>query len=564
LYRERDTLGLAQDEMRLLEQRHRDYLRSGVALKDADGARLVAIKERLAELDVVFQRNLMSATDAFELTLTEESQLSGLPDFVRATARREPANGQPVHYVFTLKYASVTTFLTYSAQRGLREILWRAWTRRAGEGAFDNRQIASEMVMLRQELARLLGYRNYAEFVLEDRMAGTPGRVLSLLNTVWEPAKALCRSELEDLRSLAAELGEPTDIEPWDWRYLADKLRNRRFKLDMPAISQHLELESVIDAAFGSAARLFGLSFHERHDVPLHHPDARLWEVRRHGRTSGYFVGDYFARERKQSGAWESEFRLQSRDDAPTLPIVINSTSFLRDTSGRTLLDIDQTTTVFHEFGHALHSLLSDVRFNRQSGTRVARDFVEVPSHLFENWVWQPEVLSRHAKHVETGAPLPLETIGQIKASRTFNEGFELVRYLAPALMDIALHSLESPEPIDIDAFEATQLADLDAIPEADVNMHLPNFRHIFSEDGYAVGYYGYLWAQVLEADIFAAFEEAGDPFAEQVAQRLHDSLLSRGGAVDPSAAFHEFRSREPDIAALARKRGFARWLSAG
>lgn len=531
-------------------------------MSEADGTRLVVIKEQLAELGVLFQRNLMSATDAFKLILTDESELIGLPEFVRSTARRETADAVSASYVFTLIHASATSFLTYSSRRDLRETLWRAWIGRARDGAFDNREIASEMVQLRQELAHLLGYKSYAAYVLEDRMAGSPENALSLLNKVWAPAKALCGSELAELRTLAAELGEPTDIEPWDWRYLSAKLRDRRFNLDMASVSQYLELEALIGAAFDCANRLFGLSFHERHDIPLHHSDARVWEIRRDGCTSGYFVGDYFARERKQPGAWESEFRLQSGGDTPTLPIAINSVSAVRDHAGRALLDIDQATTVFHEFGHALHSLLSDVRFYQQSGTRVARDFVELPSHLFENWIWQPEVLARHARHVETGEPLPPEVLAQISASRIFNEGFELVRYLAPALIDIALHSVEDVRSIDIEAFETEQLAALGAIPQADMNMHLWNFRHIFSESGYAAGYYGYLWAQVLESDVFEAFEEAGDPFDVQTAQRLTACLLSRGNSVEPGAAFRNFRSRGPDIGPLARRRGFAQWLS--
>lgn len=563
LHSDKRIFNLADDEMRLLEQLHKDYLRTGIALGESEGARLVAIKERLAELDVLFQRNLMSATDAFKFVLTDASELIGLPDFVLNSARQGATGGAVPSYVFTLLYASVTSFLAYSSRRDLRETLWQAWIGRCRGGEFDNRAIAGEMIGLRQELAHLLGYKNYAEYVLEDNMAGSPENALSLLHQIWEPAKAQCLCELDDLKVLAAELGEPTDIKPWDWRYLSTKLRDRRFNLDMATVSQYLELDAVIGAAFDCANRLFGFSFHERHDISLHHGEARIWEIRHEGLTRGYFVGDFFARERKHPGAWESEFRLQCGGDVPTLPIAINSASVVRDIAGRALLDIDQATTVFHEFGHALHSLLSDVRFYRQSGTRVARDFVELPSHLFENWIWQPEVLARHARHVDTGEPLPSEILAQIKASRVFNEGFELVRYLAPALLDIALHSVDDVRVVDIEAFESEQLAVLGAIPQADMNMHLWNFRHIFSEGGYAVGYYGYIWAQVLEADVFEAFEEAGDLFDIQTARRLVTCLLSRGNSVEPGAAFRNFRSRDPDIGPLARKRGFAQWMNA-
>jgi peptidyl-dipeptidase Dcp len=557
-YERREAMRLAEDELRLLERIRLDYVRAGIALSAEESARLIMLKERLAELDVLFNRNLVASTDAFKLELSTEEELEGLPEFVRNAARCAGADTHSPKYVFTLKHSSVVAFLTFSDRRDLRERVWHAWTSRCNGLDFDNREIAQEIVTLRLTLARLLGYKCYADFALEDRMAATPDAALSMLREVWGPAKLLCASELDDLRALAVELGEPVTIQPWDWRYLSQKLRDKRFKLDTSQVSEHFALESVVTAAFDCANRLFGLSFYERHDVTLHHRDARLWDVRRNDQTIGYFIADYFARENKQPGAWESEFRMQSNGRSPLLPIVINSASFSRDLANPTLLSIDNVKTVFHEFGHALHCLLSDVRFSRLSGTRVARDFVEFPSHLFENWALQPEVLARHARHIVTGEPIASEMVEQLRASQKFNEGFELVRYLAPALIDIELHSLQETETLNIEAFEKDLLSSLGSPPEAGVNMHLPQFRHIFSEDAYAAGYYGYLWAQILEADAFSAFEEAGDPFDTDVAQRLYQAALSVGNARNPSEAFCRFRLRAPDPAALARKRGLA------
>ncbi|RKP48373.1 M3 family metallopeptidase [Trinickia fusca] len=558
LYQSRHQQGLAADELRLLERIHLDFVRNGVALRQDDADRFAAIKERLAQLCVTFSQNLVASTDAFKLELTTADELKGLPDFVRDAARIEKSKETSARYVFTLKYSSVVSFLTYSSRRDLRERIWRAWSARCTEPAFDNRPVIREIVALRLDLAKLLGYRSYADYALSDRMAGTPQAARALLDSLWAPAKALCQTELADLRAIAADLGESTDIEPWDWRYLTERLKARKFNIDAAFVSRHFELESVIRAVFDCAHRLFGLSFRERNDVVLYHPDVRLWDVEQQGRIIGYFVADYYARDRKNSGAWESEFRMRCDGHDPMLPIVINSASLQGRAGAPTQLGIDDVDTLFHEFGHALHSLLSNVRFSRLSGTRVARDFVEFPSHLFENWVLDPELLALHAKHADTGAPIPDELIASLRAARVFNEGFELVRYLASALIDIELHSLPDATGLDIEAFQSKQFASFGMVREADVNHRLSHFRHIFSGDGYAAGYYVYLWAQVLEADAFEAFMEIDDPFDPQVAKRLHDCLLSIGNARDPDLAFRDFRGRAPDPMALARKRGVA------
>ena len=556
IFQSRHGLGLAEDERRLLERVHADYVRNGVHLLAPDARRFSAIKARLAELYVTFNQNLLASTDAFCLVLTGEDELAGLPEFVRRPARAAQPTGEPNKHVFTLKYSSVVSFLTYSSRRDLRERIWQAWTSRCTEPAVDNRPVIREAIALRAELAQLLGFRHFAHYALSDKMAGSPQAARALLERLWTPAKALCESELEALRSLAAEIGEPTEIEPWDWRYLTERLRASRFDIDAGFVSKHFELESSIRAAFNCAHRLFGLSFRERDDTVLHHRDARLWEVEQRGRTIGYFVADYYARDGKTSGAWQSEFRMRCDGLDATLPLVINSASFQGSRHTSTELSINDVRTLFHEFGHALHSLLSNVRFRGLSGTRVFSDFVEFPSHLFENWVLDKTLLATHAKHSETDAPIPDSLIASLRASTRFNEGYELVRYIASALLDIELHSIASPTDLDVDEFQSNCLERLGVIREADVNHRLTYFRHLFGGDDYAAGYYGYLWAQVLEADAFEAFIESGDPFDEALAAKLHDHLFSAGNSVDPASAFIRFRGRAPDPMALARKRG--------
>ncbi|WP_310633395.1 M3 family metallopeptidase [Paraburkholderia sp.] len=561
LWRTRHTLGLKADELRLLELIHADYVRNGVHLSPQDSTRLHAIKERLAQLYVTFNHNLVASTDAFKLVLTEDAELAGLPDFIRRAALTEKEAEHANQYVFTLTYSSVVPFLTWSARRDLRERIWRAWTSRCTEPDVDNRPVVREVIQLRAEQAKLLEFENFAHYALTDRMAGTPQAVRDMLESIWEPASALCESELAALRSFARETGEPVDIEPWDWRYLTERLRTREFNIDAELVGQHFELESSIRAAFDCAHRLFGLSFRERHDVALYHPDVRLWDVEQRGQTIGYFAADYYARDGKTSGAWESEFRMRCDGLDATLPFVINSASFQGARGKRTQLALKDVRTLFHELGHALHSLLSGVRFRRLSGTRVQRDFVEFPSHLMENWVLDPTLLATHARHADTGNVIPDELVRSLRAASRFNEGYELVRYIASALADIELHSLADCSDVDIDAFQASYFERLGVMREVDVNHRLPCFRHAFGGIEYAAGYYSYLWAQVLEADAFEAFTETGDAFNAELAARLHDSLFSIGNSIDPGAAYREFRRRAPDPLALARKRGFGAGL---
>ncbi|WP_322007645.1 M3 family metallopeptidase [Paraburkholderia tropica] len=557
VFHTRHTLELEADELRLLELIHADYVRNGVHLAPDASMRLHAIKERLAQCYVAFNKNLVASTDAFKLILTDEAELAGLPDFIRRAALTEDQPDRANEYVFTLAYSSVVPFLTWSARRDLRERIWRAWTSRCTEPDVDNRPIVREVVQLRAEQAKLLGFENFAQYALTDRMAGTPQAVRELLESIWTPARMLCEAELAALRSFASETGEPAEIEPWDWRYLTERLRTREFNIDAEQVGQYFELESSIRAAFDCAHRLFGLQFRERHDVALYHPDVRLWDVEQHGRLIGYFAADYYARVGKASGAWESEFRMRCDGIDATLPFVINSTSFQGVRGKPTQLALRDVQTLFHEMGHALHSLLSRVRFRRLSGTRVQRDFVEFPSHLMENWVLDPTLLATHARHVETGEAMPDALVRSLRAASCFNEGYELVRYIASALADIELHSLAECADLDIETFQSRYFERLGVMREVDVNHRLPCFRHAFGGSEYAAGYYSYLWAQVLEADAFEAFEESGNAFDAPLAARLHDCLFGIGNSMDPAAAYQAFRRRSPDPLALARKRGF-------
>jgi peptidyl-dipeptidase Dcp len=451
-------------------------------------------------------------------------------------------------------------FLTFSTRRDLRQQAYRLWkSRGAHEGGHDNRPLARRILALRQEQARLHGYANYAELALVDRMAGTPAAVRELLLRVWQPAKERALDERAELQQLARADGIAA-IEPWDWRYYAQRLRAQRYRLDEAELKPYFSLERMLEAAFDVAGRLFGLRFIERPQIETYHPDVRAFEVRRsecgQERIVGLFLSDNFARPGKRSGAWMSAYRWQSRR-AGSLPIIVNNNNFAHAPAGEpTLLSFDDVRTLFHEFGHGLHGLLSEVDYERLSGTRVLRDFVELPSQLYEHWALEPAVLKVHARHAHTGAPIPDDLLARLRAARHFNQGFETVGYTACALLDLALHERSDAGDVDLDAFENEELARLGLPPGASTYHRLPHFQHLFSSSAYAAGYYVYLWAEVLDADGFGAFEEAGDPFHAPTAQRLHRHIYATGGSVEPMAAYRAFRGRDPKIEPLLAKRG--------
>jgi peptidyl-dipeptidase Dcp len=560
LHAVRADLGLDPESLRLLERVHLDFVREGAKLSDAAKARSAAIVERLAALSTQFGQNILADEASYRLVLSGERDLAGLPEGLRAAARSAAQQrGLPDAWVITLSRSLIVPFLTYSERRDLREQAFRAWTRRGeNDGPHDNRPIARAILALRGELARLHGHASYADYALADRMAGKPAAVARLLGEVWEPAKARAAAERDALAAMAVAHGETHAIEPWDWRYYAEKVRRARYGFDEAEVKPYFSLERMLVAAFDTAQRLFGLKFVERRDLETYHPDVRAFEVRnRDDRTIGVFLSDNFARPSKRGGAWMSDYRAQSRVAGETLPIVVNNNNFAKAPLGEaTLLSADDLRTLFHEFGHGLHGLLSQVTYERLSGTRVLKDFLELPSQIFEHWAFEPAVLRRHALHHLTGKPIPDPLVERLERARRFNQGFETVEYTACALVDMALHGQTESDDLDIGAFERAALERIGMPREIVLRHRLPHFSHLFSGSGYAAGYYVYMWAEVLDADGFDAFVEAGDPFDPAVAERLYRYVYSSGGTLDPAQAYRLFRGRDPDVGPMLAKRG--------
>ncbi len=552
LHRQRDTLDLAEDQRRLLERTHLGFVRSGAALDPAAKARMAAISQRLAVLHTAFGQNVLHDEKSWHLPLGEPD-LDGLPDFVRAGAAQAAAERGLPGYAITLSRSLIEPFLTFSARRDLRQTAYQAWIARGMHpGEHDNRGLIPEILALRAERAKLLGYPSFAAFRLADTMAGTPEAVQSLLAEVWEPAKHKAGLERDRLLAVAQAEGFNGALAPWDWRFYAEKVRRADYALDEAEMKPYFVLEAIQQAAFDTATRLFGLSFTPRPDMPAYHPDVQAYEVRDAAGHVGVFLADPFARADKRSGAWMSSYRDQEALDEPVSPIIVNNNNFARSTP--TLLSFDDATTLFHEFGHALHGLLSQVRYPGQSGTSVRRDFVELPSQIYEHWAELPDTLRRYARHCETGAPIPDALITRLLAAQGFNQGFATVEYASSALIDMALHSHPAPETIAVEAFEAETLARIGMPAEIGLRHRPAHFQHLFAGGGYAAGYYSYLWAEVLDADGFEAFTEAGDPFDPAIAARLR-TLLSAGDTRDPMQLYVAFRGRPPSTAALLRSR---------
>jgi peptidyl-dipeptidase Dcp len=559
LWQQRETLGLDAEQLRALDRHHVTFRRAGAGQSPDAKARLAEIGERLATLGTQFSQNVLADENAFALIL-DEADLDGLPDWQRAAAAETATQrGHEGKYAITLARSSIEPFLQMSSRRDLREQVFRAWVARGeNDGPSDNRAIAAEMVKLRAEKARLLGHASYADYRLADMMAGRPAAAQSLLDEVWTRGRARALREQASLQELVTAEGGNFTLQPWDWRHYAEKRRKAAFDLDEAAFKPYLPLEEMIAAVFFTAQRLFGLSFEERKDIALYHPDARAWNVRdAAGRDVGLFIGDYFARASKHGGAWMGAYRDQQKLDGEVRPIIVNVLNFVKPPPGEAcLLSFDDARTLFHEFGHALHGLLSDVIFPSLAGTNVASDFVEFPSQLYEHWFEQSEILRRFARHYQTGEPMPEALIEKVMAARQFNQGFLTVEYTASALVDLALHSAPEVDDLDVVAFERAKLAEL-GMPEAIVMRHrLPHFAHVFAGDGYSSGYYSYLWSEVLDADGFAAFAEAGDIFDPEVAARLKQHVYSAGNRADPDAAYLAFRGRAAAAEPLLKKRG--------
>ena len=548
---QREALDLTAEQQRVLMLTHRGFVRGGAALEGAADQRMQEIKGRLAVLGTQFTQNLLADERDWFLELAEDD-LEGLPDFAVQAARSAGEEKGVDGPVVTLSRSLITPFLQFSPRRDLREIAFRAWAARgAGGGGTDNRDIAAEILALRQERAALLGYDNFADYKLETEMAKTPQAVRDLLMQVWTPAKAQADADGEILTRMMREDGINGDLEPWDWRYYAEKRRKIEHDLDEAELKPYLQLDRMIEASFDCANRLFGLKFSPL-DVPLYHPDCRAWEVTRDGQHIAVFIGDYFARGSKRSGAWCSAMRAQAKLPRQQTPIVINVCNFAKGDPA--LLSWDDARTLFHEFGHALHQMLSDVSYESISGTSVARDFVELPSQLYEHWLEVPEVLQKFATHAETGAPMPQEMLQKVLGAATYDMGFQTVEYVASALVDLAFH--EGAAPADVMAKQAEVLADI-GMPQAITMRHAtPHFAHVFSGDGYSSGYYSYMWSEVMDADAFAAFEEAEGPFDAERAKALEEHILSKGGSVDAAELYVAFRGRLPGVEALLKGRG--------
>jgi peptidyl-dipeptidase Dcp len=566
LHARRATLGLDAESLRLLERQHLDFVRNGAQLPEPQRRRHAELMQALAELHTRFGQNVLRAEADWYLPLPDAAAMAGLPPFVRAAARQAALERGLPGAVVTLARSLVVPFLSFSERADLREQVWRAWVGRGeADGAHDNRPLVREILRLRHELAGLMGHACYADFALADTMAGTRERVDALLQAVWQravPRAHADRQALQALRDAARpdEAGQP--LRDWDWRFWAERLKRERFALDDAEVKPYFELGRVVAAAFDCAGRLFGLRFERRDDLPVYHPDVVAYEVKRtDGTLVGLFLQDNFARPGKRSGAWMNALRWQARNTeggAPQTPIILNNNNFARGEAGSpTLLSLDDARTLFHEFGHGLHGLLSELRWQRLSGTQVLRDFVELPSQLFEHWITEPEVLRRHARHWQTGEPMPDALLERLQRARRFNQAYETVRYTASALLDMALHArTEAEPPADVCAWEREFLAAAGLPEGCGVNHRLVHFQHLFSGSSYAAGYYVYLWAEVLDADGYGAFAEAGGPFDAAVAERLRRHVYAAGNGVEPNAAFAAFRGRPPTLEPLLAKRG--------
>ena len=549
----RETLNLSEERARVLMLTRRGFVRSGAALEGGAEARMKEIKSRLASLGTAFTQNLLADERDWFMELSEDD-LEGLPDFVVDAARAAGDEKSAEGPVVTLSRSLIVPFLQFSPRRDLREVAYKAWAARgANGGETDNREIAAEILKLREERAGLLGYESFAAYKLETEMAKTPEAVRELLMAVWEPAKARANADAEVLEEMMQADGVNGPLEAWDWRYYAEKRRKVEHDLDEAALKPYLQLDRMIDAAFACAHRLFGLEFREISPA-LYHPDCRAWEVTRDGQHVAVFIGDYFARGSKRSGAWCSAMRAQAKFPKVQAPIVINVCNFAKGDPA--LLSYDDARTLFHEFGHALHQMLSNVTYESISGTSVARDFVELPSQLYEHWLEVPQVLAEFATHAETGEPMPADMLQTVLDAANFDMGFQTVEYVASALVDLDFH--DGGAPTDPMAAQADTLQRL-GMPRAIGMRHAtPHFAHVFAGDGYSAGYYSYMWSEVMDADAFEAFEEAGNAFDPERAKALEDNILSTGGSREADQLYVAFRGRLPGVEALLKGRGLA------
>jgi len=559
VYERRDNSNLTAEQKRLCWLHYQHFARTGAQLDEAAKQKLSDINQRLASLYTEFSQNVLKDENDVQLVLEDETQLAGLPVAEREAAAAEATTrGLKGKWAIANTRSSVEPFLTYSTRRELREQVWRNFVSRGDHGATDNKIIASQILKLRKDRARLLGHETFAHWQLEDTMAKHPDKAVQLMRSMWQPAVQRVQQEVTDMQQLADKDG--IRIEAWDYRYYAEQVRKARYDLDANALKPYLQLDKLREGMFYVADKLFGLRFHAvTANVPVYHPDVAVYEVcNEQGRHIGLWYFDPYARRGKQSGAWMSEYRRQEKFAGNVSAIVSNNSNFIKGKAGEpVLINWDDAVTLFHEFGHALHGLLSNVRYPTMSGTSVTRDFVEFPSQLVEHWLMTPEVLNRFALHYQTGEPIPQTLVDKIKQARNFNQGFATLEFLASALVDMELH-LADNEAIDVAKFERETLQSLGMPLEVVMRHRIPHFGHVFSGDGYAAGYYSYLWADTLVADAWEAFVESGDVFDQVLATRLREHVFSAGNQQEPDVAYRAFRGRDADVQALMRKRGFA------
>jgi peptidyl-dipeptidase Dcp len=561
VYQSPDKAKLTPEQQRLAWHHYTRFVRSGARLDAAAKKRLVDINQRLASLYTTFSQNVLADEEGDVVWLTREAELEGLPESVRAgAAAAAEARGKPGQWAITNTRSFMEPVLTYAQRRELREKVWRNYVNRGDNGgAHDNNALITEILQLRAERAKLLGYPTHAHWRLENSMARTPERAMQLLEAVWTPAVARVREEVADMQAIANKEGAKLTIEPWDYRYYAEKVRKAKYDLDENEVKPYLQLEKLREGMFYVAGELFGLAFSPVSDVPVYHPDVRVWQVK--DKASGAPVGlwyfDPYARPGKRSGAWMNAYRAQEKFHGDVTTIVSNNANFVKGKPGEpVLISWTDAETLFHEFGHALHGLSSRVQYPGLSGTNVVRDYVEFPSQLLEHWLPTPQVLNTYALHYQTGKPLPAALIQKIEKASTFNQGFGTVEYLSSALIDMKLH-LAGAQKIDPDAFERDTLKALGMPKEIVMRHRTPQFGHVFAGDGYSAGYYSYLWADTLTADAYEAFTEAKGPYDPSVAKRLRDDVFSVGNTVDPAEGYRAFRGKDAGIDALMRKRGF-------
>lgn len=553
-------LQLDAESIRLIERYHLDFVRAGAKLQAKDRESFAQNSEKLASLFTQFSQNVLADESSFCLTLTKDEELQGLPSFVRQSAQKlakDRGLTEPNAHAFTLSRSSITPFMTFSERRDLRKTMWNAWCQRGEHaGAHNNEPIMKEILKLRLAQARLLGYKDFSEYALADTMAGSAQQARDLLMRVWQPARLKALQEREDLKKLSGL----NDLEAWDWHFWTERVRKEKFDLNEAEIKPYLQLHKLMQAMFHVANRLFGVNFKEVSNIAKYHDTVTGWEVTdANGQHVGLFLSDNFARSTKRSGAWMSTYRDPMHLSTSIRPIVVNNNNFSQGPEGQpTLLSLDDARTLFHEFGHGLHGLLSQVRFPRLSGTSVLRDFVEFPSQVYENWLMQPQILKEFALHAETGQAMPDDLIQKILDAQTFNQGFSTVEYVSSALVDLALHETTELDALNFKDFEARTLKAIDMPPAIGMRHRLPHFSHLFSSNSYASAYYVYMWAEVLDADGFDAFLEAGDLFAPEPAHKLYEHIYSAGNKQDPMQAYIAFRGRAPTVTPLLTKRGLA------